>query len=163
MRSLIVTGLLLLTSQAATAQYTAFPADVQPGTRVRVWIPEPDRQDASPDHRQLLRGTVQFVDGGVLHLLVPGTDGELEIPRASVRRLDVSRGVSGGASMIQRAAGGAIGGAILFALMNDPNRAGGPHYSTDWHAAGVGAAWGAGIGGALGLIFPFEQWRRVIH
>ena len=163
MRSIIVTGLLLLTSHAATAQYTPFPADVQPGTRVRVWIPEPDRQDASPDHRQLLRGTVQSVDGGVLRLLVPGTDGELEIPRPSVRRLDVSRGVSGGASMIQRAAGGAIGGAILFALMNDPNRAGGPHYSTDWHAAGVGAAWGAGIGGALGLIFPFEQWRRVIH
>ena len=65
--------------------------------------------------------------------------------------------------MIQRAAGGAIGGAILFVLLNDPNRAGGPHYSTDWHAAGVGAAWGAGIGGVLGLIFPFEQWRRVIH
>src|ERR1700749_2358020 len=99
MRSLIVTGLLLLASQAATAQYTGFPADVQPGTRARVGFPEPARQDASPDHRQLLRGAVQSVDGGVLRLLVPGTDGELEIPRASVRRLDGSRGVSGGASM----------------------------------------------------------------
>ena len=160
MRLLIITSLLLATPQLAAAQ---FPDDVQPGTRVRVWIPEPARQDQQPDHRQLLRGTVQSVDGGILRLAVPGTAGSLDIPRSAVRRLDVSRGVSGGASMIQRAAGGAIGGAILFALLNDPNRAGGPHYSTDWHAAGVGAAWGAGIGGLLGLIFPFEQWRRVIH
>jgi hypothetical protein len=160
MKLLIVTALLLATSQVAAAQ---FPDDVQPGTRVRVWIPEPARQDQSPDHRQLLRGTVESVDGGILRLVVPGTAGELSIPRASVRRLDVSRGVSAGASMIQRAAGGAIGGAILFGLLNDPNRSGGPHYHTDWRAAGVGAAWGAAIGGTFGLIFPFEQWRRVIH
>lgn len=160
MRLVIVTSLLLATSQIAAAQ---FPSDVQPGTRVRVWIPEPARQDQSPDHRQLLRGTVESIDGGILRLVVPGTAGSLAIPRSSVRRLDVSRGVSGAASMLQRAAGGAIGGAILFALLNDPNRAGGPHYDTDWHAAGVGAAWGAGIGGAIGLVFPFEQWRRVIR
>ncbi|HEY4734355.1 MAG: hypothetical protein ACJ79J_07440 [Gemmatimonadaceae bacterium] len=160
MRLLIVAGLLLATSHVALAQ---FPEEVRPGTRVRVWVPEPARQDQQPDHRQLLRGTVESVDGGVLRLVVPGTAGELSIPRASVRRLDVSHGVSPAASMIQRAVGGAIGGAILFGILNDPNRSGGPHYGTDWHAAGVGAAWGAGIGGALGLIFPFEQWRRVIH
>ena len=34
---------------------------------------------------------------------------------------------------------------------------------TDWRAAGVGAAWGAGIAGTIGLIFPYERWRRVIH
>jgi len=85
------------------------------------------------------------------------------IPRASVRRLDVSRGVSPGESMIERAAGGAMGGAILFGLLNDPRRTGGPHYRTDWRAAGVGAAWGAGIGGVVGLIWPYERWRRVIH
>jgi len=65
--------------------------------------------------------------------------------------------------MIQRAVGGAIGGAILFGLLNDPDRSGGPHYGTDWHAAGVGAAWGAGIGAAIGLIFPYEQWHKVIR
>src|SRR4051794_28017579 len=160
MRLFLVTGLLLAVAQVGAAQ---FPNDVQPGTRVRVWVPEPARQDQQPDHRQLLRGTVESVDGGVLRLVVPGTAGELSIPRSSVRRLDVSHGVSPAASMIQRAAGGAIGGAILFGLLNDPNRSGGPHYGTDWRAAGVGAAWGAGIGGGLGLIFPFEQWRRVIH
>ena len=44
--------------------------------------------------------------------------------------------------MIQRAAGGALGGAILFGLLNDPRRTGGPHYHTDWQAAGVVDFWG---------------------
>jgi hypothetical protein len=65
--------------------------------------------------------------------------------------------------MIERAIGGAIGGATTFAMLNDPRRSGGPHYRTDWRAAGVGAAWGGGIGGAIGLLFPYEQWRRVTH
>lgn len=160
MRLFIVTCLLLAAPGLADAQ---FPAEVQPGTRVRVWIPEPTRQDEGPYHRQLLRGTVESVDGGTLRLRIPGSANSLAIPRASVRRLDVSRGVDRGASMIERAAGGAIGGAISFALLNDPRRTGGPHYKRDWRAAGVGASWGAGIGAVVGLIFPHESWRRVIH
>jgi hypothetical protein len=158
-RFLIVAGLISTTPFVASAQ---FPAEVQPGTRVRVWIPEPNRQEQAPDRRQLLRGTVESVDGGILRLSVPGSAGSLAIPRNSVRRLDVSRGVSEGASMIQRAAGGAIAGAVTFGLLNDPRRRGGPHYRTDWRAAGVGAEWGAGIGAVVGLIWPFEQWHRVL-
>jgi hypothetical protein len=160
MRLLIVIGFLLAAPRLANAQ---FPAEVQPGTRVRVWVPEPARQNEGPYHRQLLRGTVESVDGGTLRLRIPGSANSLAIPRASVRRLDISRGVDRGASMIERAAGGAIGGAITFALMNDPKRTGGPHYKRDWRAAGVGASWGAGIGAVIGLIFPHESWRRVIH
>jgi hypothetical protein len=160
MRPLIVLGLLIVTSRLADAQ---FPAEVQPGTRVRVWIPEVVRQEQAPEHRQLLRGTVESVDGSMIRLRVPGTAGSLAIPRASVRRLDVSRGVSRGASMLERAVDGAIGGAIAFALLNDPKRTGGPHYRTDWRAAGVGAGWGAGIGAVLGLGWPYERWGRVIH
>lgn len=160
MRILILTGLLFATTRVAIAQ---FPAAVQPGTRVRVWLPEPNRQEQQPDRRQLLRGTVESLNGGVLRLTVPGTAGSLAIPRTTVRRLDISRGVDRGASAIQRAAGGAIGGAILFGLLNDPKRTGGPHYRTDWRAAGVGASWGAGIGAAIGFIWPFERWRRVIR
>jgi hypothetical protein len=77
------------------------------------------------------------------------------------RRLEISRGVSRPASMVERAVGGAIASAVTFALMNDPKRTGGPAYRTDWRAAGVGAAWGGGIGAALGLLFPHESWRRV--
>jgi len=160
MRILVAIALLLATPPLANAQ---FPAEVRPGTRVRVWIPEPTRQEQAPDRRQLLRGTVESIDGSILRVRVPSTTGSLFIPRASVRRLDVSRGVSRGASMVERAAGGAIGGAILFGLLNDPRRSGGPHYRTDWRAAGVGAAWGAGIGAVVGLAFPYERWHHVIR
>jgi hypothetical protein len=160
MMRLLIISLLLLTPLFAGAQ---FPAEVKPGARVRVWIPETVRQEQPPEQRQLLRGTVESVDASTLRLGVPGTAGALVIPRASVRRLDLSEGVSRGASMVERAVGGAIGGAIAFALLNDPTRTGGPHYRTDWRAAGVGAEWGAGIGAVVGLIWPYERWHRVIH
>jgi len=159
MRLLVLFGLMLAVPSIGLAQ---FPAEVRPGARVRVWIPEPDRQQEGPYRRQLLRGTVESVDGS-LRLRIPGASGSLAIPRTSVRRLDVSRGVSRGASMVERAVGGAIGGAITFALLNDPRRRGGPHYRTDWRAAGVGAAWGGGIGAVIGLAFPHERWHRVIR
>ena len=159
MRLLFLGGLLLAAPVVAAAQ---FPDAVRPGTRVRVWIPEPSRQQEGPYRRQLVRGTVESVDGS-LRLRVPGTSGTLVIPRGSIRRLDVSNGVSRPVSMVERAVGGAIGGAITYALMNDPRRRGGPHYRTDWRAAGVGAAWGGGIGAAIGLAFPHEHWRRVIR
>jgi hypothetical protein len=151
---------LLAASSAASAQ---FPSEVQPGTRIRVWIPEAARQDQTPEHRQLLRGSVESIDGSILRLGIPGTSGSLAISRASIRRLDVSRGVSRGASMFERAAGGAIGGAITYALMNDPRRRGGPHYKRDWRAAGVGAEWGAAVGAVIGFVLPHEGWRRVIR
>jgi len=159
MRLLIVIGLLVSAPRFAVAQ---FPAEVRPGTRVRVWIPEPARQEEGPNRRQLLRGTVESVDG-TLRLRVPGTTGSLAIPRTAVRRLDVSRGVSRGASMVERAVGAAIGGAVAYAALNDPRRRGGPHYRTDWQAAGIGAAWGGGIGAVVGLIWPHERWHRVIR
>ncbi|HJQ12411.1 MAG TPA: hypothetical protein VJ840_15375 [Gemmatimonadaceae bacterium] len=157
MRLLLLACLLTLPCVAAAQ----FPAEVRPGARVRVWLPESRRQEPGPERRQLVRGTVESVDNNILRLGVPGTSGTLIIPRSTIVRLDASRGVNRFASAIQRAAGGAVGGAIIFALMNDPNRRGGPHYQRDWRAAGVGAEWGAAIGGALGLLFPHEQWRRV--
>jgi hypothetical protein len=160
MRLFIVISFLLAAPRLAYAQ---FPAEVQPGTRVRVWVPETTRQEQGPYRRQILRGTVDSVGESTLHLRIAGGAGSLVVPRAAVRRLDVSRGVSRGASMFERAVGGAIGGAIGYALLNDPRRSGGPHYRTDWRAAGVGAAWGAGVSAVVGLTFPYERWRRVIR
>jgi hypothetical protein len=159
-RLLIAIGLLLTAPSLAVAQ---FPADVQRGIRVRVWIPEEPRQEEGPNRRQLLRGTVESVDEATLRLRIPSSAGTLAIPRASVRRLDVSRGVSRGASMVERAVGGAFGGALTVFALNDPERSRWPHYRSDWRAAGVGAAWGAGIGAVVGLIWPYERWRRVIR
>jgi hypothetical protein len=137
------------------------PTDLPSGARVRVWLPESYPQIEGPVRRQLLRGAVESVSPDTLRLSVPGAFGVLSIPRGSVRRLELSQGVSRPASAIERAIAGAIGGAIFHALMNDPKRTGGPHYRTDWRAAGVGAAWGAGIGATIGFILPHERWHRV--
>lgn len=158
MLRLILIALFLTAPRLAAAQ---FPEEIRPGTRVRVWLPEARRQQQAPERRQLVRGTVESTDGSVLRLNVSGAAGSLAIPRASIIRMDVSHGVNPIASAFENAAGGAIGGAITFALMNDPRRKGGPHYNRDWRAAGVGAEWGAGIGAVLGLLFPHEEWRRV--
>jgi hypothetical protein len=148
-------------SSAPTLLRAQFPSDVRVGTRVRLWLPEAQRQEQGPLRRQLLRGTITSLGADTLRLAIPGTVGSVAVPRQSVRRLEVSRGTSRAASAVERAIGGAIGGAITWALMNDPNRSGGPHYRTDWRAAGVGAAWGGGIGAVIGLAFPSERWRRV--
>ena len=153
---------LVCSSVSPSMLRAQFPADVHAGVRVRVWVPEPYRQMDGPARRQLLRGTVETVGPDTLHLSIPGTVGAVAIPRVDIRRLQVSRGrPSRATSAIERAVGGAIGGAVSWALLNDPRRRGGPHYRTDWRAAGVGAEWGAGIGALTGLIFPHEQWRRV--
>jgi hypothetical protein len=155
----ILTVAFLAASPAALR--AQLPPDVQVGARVRVWLPEPSRQEEGPWRRQLLRGSVFGIAGDTLLLSIPGAADAVAIPRVTMRRLDLSRGVSRPVSMVERAIGGAVGGAITHALMNDPRRSGGPHYRTDWRAAGVGAAWGAGIGAAVGLVFPHEHWHRL--
>jgi hypothetical protein len=160
--AVLCTVVLLGASAGPSVLHAQFPADVHVGDRVRVWVPEPYRQAEGPARRQLLRGTVATLAPDTLGLSIPGAVGTVAIPRAAVRRLQVSRGrPSRPASAVERAVGGALGGAVTWALLNDPRRRGGPHYRTDWRAAGVGAAWGAGIGAVTGLLFPHEQWRRV--
>ena len=142
--------------------HAQFPPNVQAGARVRAWLPEDRRQAEGRPHRLILRGTVESVAGDTIRIAIPGTAGAVAVPRASLRRLDISRGEPlRGESALERAVGGAVGGAIIMALMNDPRRTGGPSYRTDWRAAGVGAAWGAGIGAVVGFILPQEQWRRL--
>ena len=158
-RYLVIAGITLLSSVAGAQ----FPDDVRAGTRVRVWIPEVARQAEGPNKRQLLRGEVEAVNTETLRLRIPGSVGAIAIPRTAVRRLDVSRGVSRGASMVERAVGVGIASGITLALMNDPGRSSGPNYRTDWRAAQVGAAWGAGFGAVIGLIWPYERWRKVIR
>ncbi len=154
----IATGLIA----SPAALQAQFPSDVQVGSRVRIWLPEPHRQQDGPWNRQLLRGYVESVTPDTLRLTVPGAFGAVAVPRASMRRLELSRGEpSRVASAFERAVGGAIGGAILWAVTNDSRNASGPNYQSDWEAAGVGAAWGAGAGALVGIIFPHERWRRL--
>jgi hypothetical protein len=139
-----------------------FPDRVESGARIRVWVPEPYRQEQGPWGRQQLRGTVDAVVGDTLRLSLPGTAGTLAVARASIRRLDLSRGrPSRTASAFERAIGFAIGGAIAVAMDNDPGSSEWPNYRRDWRAAEEGAKWGAAIGAVVGFTFPTERWRRV--
>lgn len=153
-----VVATLCLSPRELRAQ---FPAEIQVGTRVRAWLPEAHRQSEGPWRRQLVRGSVEAVSPDTLLMTIPGAVGTVAIPRATLRRLEVSHGPSRGVSAAERAIAGAMGGAITWALMNDPRRSGGPSYRTDWRAAGVGASWGAGIGALTGILFPHEHWKRV--
>ena len=142
--------------------HAQFPERVQPGARVRVWLPEPYLQDQGPWRRQQLRGTVESMTPDTLRVSVPGAGGTLAVARPSIRRLDVSRGrPSRVASAVERAFAGAIVGAITVALDNDPHGSRWPNYSRDWRAAEEGAKWGAAFGAVMGAILPTERWRRV--
>lgn len=155
---IIAITLLAVGPATATAQ---FPERVQPGARVRVWLPEAQQQENTPWRRQLLRATVRDVGGDTLRLVVPGTEGSLAVARANIRRLDVSRGTSRVASAFERAFAFAIGGAISAAIKNDPGSSEWPNYNRDWRAAEEGAKWGAAIGAVVGFVLPTERWRRV--
>lgn len=152
-------AMLAVTSAAAGAQ---FDPRIQPGVRVRAWLPEAQQQhDGGVWRRQLLRATVSDISGDTLRLTVPGTTGSIAVARANLRRLDVSRGTSRPASAFERAIEFAIAGAITAAIENDPGSNEWPHYNRDWRAAEEGAKWGAAIGAVVGFIFPTERWRRV--
>ena len=154
----IAVAMLTASSAAAGAQ---FDSRVQSGVRVRAWLPEPHQQDHGPWRRQLLRATVSDVSADTIRLIVPGTLGSVAVARASIRRLDVSRGTSRVASAFERAIAFAITGAIGSALENDPDSNEWPHYNRDWRAAEEGAKWGAALGAVVGFVLPTERWRKV--
>ena len=150
-------AILAVAFPVASAQ---FPDRIKPGVRVRVWLQD-EPQDNAPWARQLLRGTVSETEADVLRLTVPGTAGTLAVARSGIRRLDVSRGRNRGASMLERAFGFAVVGAINAAAFNDPDGREWPAHDSRWVAAGQGAAWGAGVGAVIGLLWPTERWSRV--
>jgi hypothetical protein len=160
MRLLVLSiSALLYVPSLASAQ---FPADIQPGVRVRVHLPEAYRQATTPSNRQALRGIVESISQDTLRLTVPGAGGTLSVATGSIRRLEMSRGApSRTVSAIEQALGGAMSGAIALAIANDEYGSDWPHYRSDWRAAGVGAAIGGGAGALIGLLFPTERWRRV--
>jgi hypothetical protein len=161
-RNSFLLALIFTLAAAPSMAQGTFSPRVQPGVRVRVWLPEAQRQQDTPWQRQLLRATVVGVGADSLTLRVPGSSGSLVVARADMRRLEVSLGTSRVASAFERAIGFAIAGAISTALDNDPAGTRWPHYSRDWRAAEEGAKWGAAIGAVMGFVLPTERWRRVL-
>jgi hypothetical protein len=159
MRYLVLAATTLAFCSATAA--AQFPHGVEPGVRVRVWLPESYQQENGPWRRQLLRATVSAVGNDTLRLEVPGAEGTLTLARATIRRIDISRGTSRVATALERAFGFAVVGAITAAINNDPGGKKWPNYNRDWRAAGEGAKWGAAFGAVLGFVLPTERWHRV--
>jgi hypothetical protein len=154
----LAAAIFVLSAVNAQAQ---FAERVTAGTRVRIWLPDEQRQRDTPWHRQLLRATVDGIANDTVQLRVEGTSGTLAVRRSDIRRLDVSHGTSRPLSALERAFEGAVVGAIGTALRNDPRNATWPHYDRDWRAAGEGAKWGAVFGAVIGFVVPTERWHRV--
>lgn len=136
-------------------------SSLRTGERVRVIIPEAFAQPEVPGvGRHSLRGNVSRVVADSLFLSIPGTAGELGIARASIKRIDRSRGVpSRPISAIRRGLATAVvvGGfaALTFDLPShwDANSRG--------DAALRAAAFGGSVGLVHGALFPTERWRRL--
>jgi len=134
------------------------PQQLRPGQRVRVSI------DSLPQLQVQFVGNVASLSAGHL-VLMRADSGPLTIPVRIVRRLEVSRGMTGskaGEGMALGFLGGAGVGALIGAL-NKPKCGG--FMSMCELAAPVGGAIGGLVGllvgGIVGLQFPRERWEAV--
>jgi hypothetical protein len=138
----------------STAQW---PANVAPGARVRVRLPEVQYQETTP-RGHLLRGRVTALTPDTLYLAITDSVGPLALPRPLIQRLDLSRGVpSRGASALRQ---GVIAGALLAltsVLLNEVD----DNPADAGEAALVGGGIGFATGAILGAIFPRERWKKV--
>jgi hypothetical protein len=146
-------ALVLLTSvcdagRAEAQTISSLPA----GARVQITIADSARQSPFFPRAKSLIGTVARATPDTLWLQVTGSD-TVAVPRGTLRRLYVSRGVSRTRSAVEQAlSAGAIAVLIFSAPTDDPL----PHRK----ALGIGAI-AAGLGAALGAWRPYERWRRV--
>jgi hypothetical protein len=155
MKPLTLIGLLAaLGFGDSTAQW---PANVAPGARVRVRLPEVQYQEAIP-RGHLLRGRVSALAPDTLYLAITDSVGPLAIPRPLIQRLDLSRGVpSRGANALRQ---GVISGALwalAFAVFSETDN--GRHDTGD--AALLGGGVGFVTGAIMGALFPRERWKKV--
>ena len=158
MRAVIVTVLILAGNSLAFGQGLA---TLQPGERVRILIPEEAAQAETPVmHRFSIRGNVSRVVSDTLFVRIPGTMGDLSIPRSSIREVFRSRGVpSRPVSGFRRAIGIGLLTGIYTGLTYGQVSDWGASDRTD--AAMRGAAFGAIVGFMHGFLMPTERWKRV--
>jgi hypothetical protein len=126
-------------------------ADLPSGARVRITLPDSVRQAPLIPKTRILIGSLVRATTDTIWVDVAGPD-TLRLPRAALRRIDVSRGVSRARSAAEQ---GLFVGAMVGLL----------RVSTDdgeVHRRAIGfAALGAAFGGVLGAWQPYEHWRAV--
>jgi hypothetical protein len=144
---------------AAGTLSAQWPASITPGTRVRVQLPEAQYQADSP-RGHLLRGRVTTLLPDTLYLAVTDSLGPLAVPRAFIKRLDLSRGVpSRTTSAVRRGLLAGASTALLFVLFNEMDDA--SDRASTGTAALVGAGVGVTFGALMGALYPRERWASV--
>ena len=132
------------------------------GTRIRVEMPNVERQAPGHDKVQSVAGTLDGVRGDTLSLLVGPGAASLRVSRESIRHLYVSRGRP---PRWQSALRGAIAPALLGAAASAVSV--GIRGKDDGQRFGrvvaSSAAWGAASGAAFSAWSQRERWRRVAN
>jgi hypothetical protein len=146
---------IALLSRGAEAQW---PREIESGNRVRVTVPEAELQRGSRRGHSL-RGTVARLDPDTLYLRITDSLPPLAIPRAWIKRLDLSRGVPPRVTNAARvglfwAAIGALE-LLLYNGVDDSNTL------SAGQATLLGAGVGLALGATFGALYPTERWRRV--
>jgi hypothetical protein len=149
---------ILLTVWPLPPANAQWPAEIAPGARVQIRLPEAEFQ-ATGRRGHLLRGRVARLAHDSLYLAVTDSVGPLAIPRTLIQRIDYSRGVpSRMTSALLRGLRLGAGSALLLALLNE-------HDDDSALSTGEAALLGGGVGFTLGAIVgalrPEERWRRV--
>ena len=156
---LYYTLLFIVLATPAAAQY---PPEVTVGSRVRLVVPDSLRQMPLAPRQQIVFGTIGAIAGDTLYLTVPNTSGTLGVPRSSVRRLSISRGVpSRFEGALRHGLSVAVAGALALYVENRWGDDDDATFDSDGEAALIGAGIGFGIGAIIGAVSPSERWRRI--
>jgi hypothetical protein len=157
MKSFIL--IIASTSVALQAAHAQWPAQLTPGARVQVRLPEIQYQ-FDWVRGQPIRGRVASLASDTLYLAVGDSLGPLAVPRRLIQRLEYSKGVpSRFASATKRGLLSAALFASVAAFINEHQDAPREHSTGD-----VALVWGGvglAIGATLGAIFPIERWKKV--
>ena len=147
---------------ASTPSAAQLPAEITPGARVRVALPESMRLGGVGPRIQYLIGTVARVGADTVHLAVPGVASEVAVGRPSLD-IGISRGVSRTRTALHYGLlAGVVGAMVLYNSHGDGDADGGLTGSGSAASeAMMGGAVGFGLGGLFGAMNPAERWRRV--
>ena len=135
------------------------PAPVDTAARVRITLASSFRQSPFTTRAQRIQGTLRAIAPDTLYLELPNVTGTLAIPRAQVRGVERSLGVSRCASALKIGTLGAVifGARTLIAHQDPESR----RFDEPWQAVAVGAGVGFGVGAYIGSRLPRERWREV--
>src|SRR3954464_5479390 len=151
--------ILICVGSALNDAAAQWPAQVTPGARVQVRLPEIQYQ-FDWVRGQPIRGRVASLASDTLYLAVGDSLGPLAIPRRLIQRLEYSKGVpSRLASATKRGLLSAAAFALAAAVVHDASD--GPHEHSTEDVALLWGGVGLVTGATLGAIFPIERWKKV--